>query len=68
MTEERARHYAEALAQGMGITFYVVRSRGGRFMAVQIPSDDCEILAKVTPPGNVKQTREFGHDQDRRAA
>jgi len=45
MTEERARHYAKALARNMGITFYVVRSREGRFLAVQIPSDDCEILA-----------------------
>ena len=68
MTEERARHYAEALAQGMGTTFYVVRSRKGRFLPVQIPSDDCEILAKVTPPGNVNQTRQFGHLQARRAA
>ena len=47
MTEERARHYAKALARSMGITFYVVRSREGRFLAVQIPSDDCEILATV---------------------
>ena len=45
MTEERARYYAKALARNMGITFYVVRSREGRFLAVQIPSDDCEILA-----------------------
>jgi hypothetical protein len=37
MTEERARYYAEAPARGMGVTFYVVRSRGGRFLAVQIP-------------------------------
>jgi hypothetical protein len=35
MTEERARHYAEALAHSMGITFYVVRSREGRFLTVQ---------------------------------
>jgi len=68
MTEERARHYAEALAQGMGITFYVVRSREGRFMAVQIPSDDCDILAKITPPGSVKQTRQFSHEEAKRAA
>jgi hypothetical protein len=34
----------------MGITFYVVRSRSGRFMAVQIPSDGCQILATVAPP------------------
>ena len=26
MTEEKARHYAKALAQSLGITFYVVRS------------------------------------------
>jgi hypothetical protein len=49
MTEERARHYAEALAQSMGITFYVVRSREGRFLTVQILSDDCEVLATVMP-------------------
>jgi hypothetical protein len=29
MTEDKARHYAKALAEGMGITFYVVRSREG---------------------------------------
>jgi hypothetical protein len=57
MTEEKARHYPKALAQGMGITFYVVRSREGRFLAVQLPSDDCEILATVTPPGNVHDQR-----------
>jgi len=50
MTEEQARHHAEALAQGLGITFYVVRSREGRILPVQRPSDDCEILAEVTPP------------------
>jgi hypothetical protein len=38
------------LARGMGITFYAVRSRYGRFLAVQVPSDDCKILATVTPP------------------
>jgi hypothetical protein len=50
MTEERARYYAEALAQSMGITFYVVRNREGRFFAVQRPSDGDEIVATVTPP------------------
>jgi hypothetical protein len=50
MTEERARHYAKVLARGTGITFYVVRSHEGRVLAVQIPSDDWEILAKVSPP------------------
>ena len=50
MTEERARHYAEMLAQSMGITFNVVRSREGRFLAVQMPSDDCEVVATFMPP------------------
>jgi len=54
MSEERARHYAEALAHSMGIIFYVVRSREGRFLAVQIPSVDCEVLATAIPPENVK--------------
>ena len=63
MTEERARHYAKALAGGMGITFYVVRSREGRFLAVQIPSDDCEILATVAPPRSMRDTPQFGHEQ-----
>ena len=53
MTEEKARHYAELLAQGMGITFYVVRSHEGRFLAVQTPSSGCEILATVKPPSSV---------------
>jgi hypothetical protein len=68
MTEERARHYAKALARGMGITFYVVRSREGRFLAVQIPSDDCEILATVAPPSSVRDTPQFGDEQSKRAA
>jgi hypothetical protein len=49
MSEERARHYAKALAQSLGVTFYVVRSREGRFLPVQIPSVDCEVLATVRP-------------------
>jgi hypothetical protein len=48
VTEEKARHYAKALAQSMGITFYVVRTREGRFLPVQLPSADCEVLATVT--------------------
>ena len=68
MTEERARHYAKALARGMGITFYVVRSREGRFLAVQIPSDDCEILATIRPPGGVNGSRQSRREQVRRAA
>ena len=55
MSEERARHYAKALAQSMGITFYVVRSPEGGFLPVQIPSVDCEVLATVTPPENAEE-------------
>ena len=40
MTEEAARRTAKLLARCMGITFYAVRSRYGRFLAVQVPSDD----------------------------
>ena len=54
MSEEAARRTAKALALGMAITFYVVRSSQGRFLAVQIPSDDCEILATVTPPKSMQ--------------
>jgi len=68
MTEERARYYAKALAQNMGITFYVVRSREGRFLAVQIPSDDCEILATVAPPRSVRDIWQFRREHARRAA
>ena len=68
MTKERARHYAKALAQGMGITFYVVRSREGRFLAVQIPSDDCEVLATIAPHSGRDKRPQFGREQVRRAA
>jgi hypothetical protein len=54
MTEERARHYAKALARSMGVTFYAVRSREGRFLAVQVPSDDCKILATFTSTNGEK--------------
>jgi hypothetical protein len=50
MTVEAARRTAKVLARGMGVTFYVERSRYGRFLPVQMPSDDCKILATVTPP------------------
>ena len=53
MTEEQARRHAEALACGMGITFYVVRSSDGDFLPVQLPSDDREILATVEPRSSV---------------
>ena len=68
MTEERARHYAKSLARNMGITFYVVRSREGRFLAVQIPSNDCEILATFAPPHKVRDTPQFREEQTRRGA
>ena len=57
MTEERARYYPEKLAFNLGITFYVVRSRGHEIYAVQVPSDDCEILAIVPPPASVPDRR-----------
>ena len=50
MTEEAAHKAAKALALGMGIPFYVVRGRDGQIMAVQVPSDDCAILATIKPP------------------
>ncbi len=57
MTEEQAGHQAEALAQSMGITFYVVRDRQGQFLPVQLPSDDCELIATVAPPYNENDRR-----------
>jgi hypothetical protein len=69
MTEERARHYAKVLARGMGTTFYAVRSREGHFLAVQIPSGDCEILATVRAPSGVTESqRLFRREQASRAA
>jgi hypothetical protein len=68
MTEERARHYAKALAQSMGITFYAVRSREGRFMAVQIPSDDCETLATASPPSSGNENPQSRSEKFRKAA
>jgi len=50
MTEEQASVNAEALAISMGITFYVVRTREGDYLAVQTPPDDCEIVATIAPP------------------
>ena len=68
MTEKRACYYAKALAHSMGITFYLVRSREGRFLAVQIPSDDCEILATVMPPGSVDEGAQSRREQTRSVA
>jgi hypothetical protein len=50
MTEEQARAQAEALAIGMGISFYVVRTPEDDFLAVQTPSDEHEIVATIAPP------------------
>jgi hypothetical protein len=68
MTEERARHYSEALAHSMGVTFYLVRSREGRFLAVQIPSHGCEVLAMAMPSNIVDEGPRFGREQVGRAA
>ena len=50
MTEQQARSHAEALAIGVGITFYVVRNSEGDFLAVQTPSDDHQVIATFDPP------------------
>ena len=68
MTEERARYYAKVLARSIGTTFYAVRSREGRFLAVQIPSDDCEILATFTPSSGANESPRFRREEVRRAA
>jgi hypothetical protein len=57
MTEERARYCAEKLAFNLRITFYVVRSAEDEIYAVQVPSDDCEILAIVPPSASVHDQR-----------
>jgi hypothetical protein len=57
MTKERARYYAKTLAFNLRITFYVVRSSEDEIYAVQVPSDDCEILAIVPPPASVYHKR-----------
>jgi hypothetical protein len=59
VTEEEARRQAEALAHGMGITFYVVRNPQGDFLPVQEPPDDCEIVATVRPPGSIHENPSF---------
>ena len=52
VTEEQARSQAEALALATGITFYIVRSREGRMLSVQMPQD-CEVVATIAPPSSV---------------
>jgi hypothetical protein len=68
MTEERARHYAKALARSMSVTFYAVRSREDRFLAVQVPSDDCKILATFTSTNGEKGGPRLQHEGMRTAA
>jgi len=46
----------------MGITFNVIRSREGRYLSVQIPSDDCEIFTSVTPPSSVHESQNSATD------
>ena len=59
MTEQAAHRHAEGLAHGMGITFYVVRTREGDFLPVQQPSEDCKIIAAVEPPDSAPDGRQF---------
>jgi hypothetical protein len=47
----------EKLALNLRITFYVVRSPEDQIYSVQVPSDDCEILAIVPPPASVYDQR-----------
>jgi len=62
MTEHEARRQAEALADAMGITFYVVRNGAGDFSPVQQPADGCEIIATVAPPASVHETPHFDRE------
>ena len=50
MTDSEAHRQAEALAQGMAITVYVVHNADGEFLPMHVVPDDCEIIATVTPP------------------
>jgi hypothetical protein len=58
MTREEAHRQAEALAQGMGITFYVVRDSEDQYQPVHVVPEDCEIVATVAPPGSVESDSE----------
>jgi hypothetical protein len=51
MTEQRAHAHAEALASALGIAFYVVKSEDGNFSAVQLPSEESEIIGMIEPEG-----------------
>ena len=61
-TEDEARRQAEALADAMGITFYVVRNGAGDFSPVQQPADGCEIIASVAPPASVHEAPHFDRE------
>ena len=54
MTEGEAHRKAEALAQGMGTTFYVVRNFEGEFLPVHVVPQDGEIIKMVTPLDGVQ--------------
>ena len=56
MTEEEARLHAKGIAHGMGITVYVIRSHEGDYLLAHTPSDDCEIVAAFTSPGQESPT------------
>ena len=58
MTEGEAHRKAEALAQSMGTTFYVVRNSEGEFLPVHVVPEDCEIITTVTAPGGVQSDSE----------
>ena len=59
MTQNEARRQADALANAMGITFYVARNGAGDLFPVQQPADGCEIIASVAPPASVHETPHF---------
>lgn len=57
MTQEQAHSRAAALAHALGINFYVVRNREGLYLPVQLPGEDCEVLATVKPPSGIHDRR-----------
>ena len=63
MTEEKARHYAEVRAQGMGITFYVVRSREGRFLGCNYRPTTAKSSRRVCRPPAGTTVRNSGTDK-----
>jgi len=64
MTEDEAHRQAEAAAQGIDITIYVVRNADGEFLPVHVVPDDCEIIATVTPPSGVQLESENASSYD----